>query len=1476
MTTQAITTYTPSTIAAVVGVNTHFQYGGSVYQKNNGVDADPQALTVVGDLGVSYFRERLSYISQQQQAIDALAPMEIYAHPCDINSSEADIRAVIHSYATDTTRRAYIGKITGANEANNQGSGGPVYNGSGGSGSANWYDQAVWQQYIIKDQVEIEQAAGNWTGGKPKIVGCSLKRAGSAETEAQYDADIASLKAATYTTAGVTYHMADLCDEGDFHWYAGWDGPGNRMNGKDTNGNVPAGLTVSSIDGRVSQEAYELQRARQIYDSMLTGGTGALVSGHWKYTGGSVTTGHGATFDFNHSEWGTPIDNENGHTDVEWQARGALLEPGTILRDYALGIKTTIPYQALTDKKTDGLRLGMYQLSQFPTGAMPKYTAIQTLWTYVGGETFTGVYQDISGHLPDCTTFAFSKGSGSFDLYILREADSTVHLLLDVGSKVVDGTVDGDGTYHITLADTLTIVQVVPNGGSGGAPVWTDYIPDSKKSGLPIGAGGIAATGATSYSVISGSLPPGVTLNTSTGALGGTPTTDGYYPLKFRATNGSGDTDSPDVQMEIGSQAAFVNDSPPLTGTVGTSYEYLFTASGFPDATFTAAGTAVPGLTMSSNGDYSGVPTTAGSYTMHATTKNHWNAGLVNGANHTIVISGSGGGATIPVWQTYDAPPGQKGSRYGPDNDGDGEGDGFRFVADGGAEDPTYTLGSGAIPVNLVLSASGNLRGKPTTVQTVTFTVIATNSAGSTESPPITVEIVDNGEHGAGQTLTIELAGHGKSGFRAYVRVKDSFIAQSKSARFCQIEDINKNAIAVVNMKQSGQLAVDDKDSNSMGKGDQRNFAITPGSEDANWFRIEGTPSWDGTQTSLKIRAYGVNPSGIGSYEDAIEDYADEVVCVPTPSAEPFAVTLGNKSGEIYVETDSVDTRKGATWLGPKNPQGKSDKVIPAFTMTGGATSSGVIVKTITDPGAYEGRPLDLAYTTNPAFTTQSLSGARTIDELGTASHTISGLDPDTTYYGRAMDSGTYVGETFTFKTLPDGSGAWERKIAVMSCLSNPSGGNTPQFVFDDIVAWGPDEIWHQGDLGYWGQDIDQNDPPTRDVQKHIKVAQKLPRQRAVFQCASHNVLEISDHELHSNSDGETDPSSPDYDGDATGSFNCPHSVREIQAFQSMRPVRTYLDTRPTRRHRAYYFDIGTQVRVIVSDFRTPDRSFYDDPESDSKSIFGAVQTADLRAVHDPNKLNIFVLETTWWHGHSRAVDKPARYTTDQADWEDFWNGTGDYAGGPVYQMAMVNGDRHRSSYIAQGSTGNFFPGPQYTSSGLLKNALALDVGETVDWSTYTPDNTTDKFNVSMYGQLTLAYDGTDTVTAKWNIRVVNTLRQVDDGTTSNGSTTITSQTAAWTSDDVGQLIAGDGIVNTDGNGDPKPTYITAVDPDGITATISNPAKATRSGNASWTIQNNMSQWDNVYDFPGGSITTDTWTISGGGGSLGAPGWVEG
>ena len=91
-----------------------------------------------------------------------------------------------------------------------------------------------------------------------------------------------------------------------------------------------------------------------------------------------------------------------------------------------------------------------------------------------------------------------------------------------------------------------------------------------------------------------------------------------------------------------------------------------------------------------------------------------------------------GGGTTTPPAFTADAPPtsASAGAAYS-----------YTFQASG-TPAPTFALASGALPTGLALGGTtGLLSGTPAAAGTFTFTVSATNSAGTATTPPITITV---------------------------------------------------------------------------------------------------------------------------------------------------------------------------------------------------------------------------------------------------------------------------------------------------------------------------------------------------------------------------------------------------------------------------------------------------------------------------------------------------------------------------------------------------------------------------------------------------------------------------------------------------------------------------------------------------------------------------------------------------------------
>ena len=125
-----------------------------------------------------------------------------------------------------------------------------------------------------------------------------------------------------------------------------------------------------------------------------------------------------------------------------------------------------------------------------------------------------------------------------------------------------------------------------------------------------------------SWALSSGNLPAGLTLSAA-GAIAGTPSSGGTYPLTFVVTDSYSSPETAKASLTLtiaGSQTTTPNLTLTTTSladaTVNTAYSATLTATGgVPPYTFTLAnGTSLPaGLALSSGGAISGTPTKAGS-----------------------------------------------------------------------------------------------------------------------------------------------------------------------------------------------------------------------------------------------------------------------------------------------------------------------------------------------------------------------------------------------------------------------------------------------------------------------------------------------------------------------------------------------------------------------------------------------------------------------------------------------------------------------------------------------------------------------------------------------------------------------------------------------------------------------------------------------------------------------------------------------
>ena len=154
-------------------------------------------------------------------------------------------------------------------------------------------------------------------------------------------------------------------------------------------------------------------------------------------------------------------------------------------------------------------------------------------------------------------------------------------------------------------------------------------MPTITTASVPGGTVGVSysatlqASGGTppyTWSLDSGSLPAGLTLNSSTGAITGTPTAAGTSPFTAKVSDSAMQSDTQPLSITVAPAPV----SPPTItttglpdGRVGTTYgQTLAAVDGTPPYTWSVSeGTLPSGLTLVPTGELAGQPTSAGSFT---------------------------------------------------------------------------------------------------------------------------------------------------------------------------------------------------------------------------------------------------------------------------------------------------------------------------------------------------------------------------------------------------------------------------------------------------------------------------------------------------------------------------------------------------------------------------------------------------------------------------------------------------------------------------------------------------------------------------------------------------------------------------------------------------------------------------------------------------------------------------------------------
>lgn len=322
-----------------------------------------------------------------------------------------------------------------------------------------------------------------------------------------------------------------------------------------------------------------------------------------------------------------------------------------------------------------------------------------------------------------------------------------------------NGTIEGTPTQ---LGTVTFVLEVISGEQSDSRALDLVVLPPPvtiANASLPAGEQGrsyaatLLATGGTgtySWSLVSGALPPGLSLGEG-GAIGGTPTAFGTFAATFRVTSGP----------RVLDQAFTITIAPPplVPGTAtlpagrqGQPYQAVLTASGGTGvyAWSVIAGSLPPGLALGRDGLLQGTPTASGTFPV------------------TIRVTSGEQSADLPFNILIDLPL-LSVTTTSLSNATLQTGYTAQLSATGGTGSYAWSIVTGALPAGIALSAGGALSGAPTASGVFGFTVRVVSGAQVADQPlTLTVLVpplqlvtgnLPDGSVGVGYTALLQASG---------------------------------------------------------------------------------------------------------------------------------------------------------------------------------------------------------------------------------------------------------------------------------------------------------------------------------------------------------------------------------------------------------------------------------------------------------------------------------------------------------------------------------------------------------------------------------------------------------------------------------------------------------------------------------------------------------------------------------------------
>ena len=220
-------------------------------------------------------------------------------------------------------------------------------------------------------------------------------------------------------------------------------------------------------------------------------------------------------------------------------------------------------------------------------------------------------------------------------------------------------------------------------------------------------------------------LPTGLSINSSSGTISGTPTTPGAYSGTLSLTSGGVTNNYPYNQtVNAASGTPVITSALTATGTAGQAFAFTLSASNGP--TSYNVGTLPSGLSFTNdvnNPQISGTPTTAGTYTVSVSANN----GSGTGASSTLTITINPAGPVPAITSATSASAALNAAFT------------YTITATNG---PITSFATSGLPLNLSLNtSSGVISGTATVAGVYTVGLSAANSNGMGSATNLTLTV---------------------------------------------------------------------------------------------------------------------------------------------------------------------------------------------------------------------------------------------------------------------------------------------------------------------------------------------------------------------------------------------------------------------------------------------------------------------------------------------------------------------------------------------------------------------------------------------------------------------------------------------------------------------------------------------------------------------------------------------------------------